>query len=172
MSNEIDLEQFIQVLDNALASDDPKIKKALKKFLFIAALAMEGDPEPGPFSAMLDEMDDLRRRVRDLENAQMQKQNYVFDDYWTNSSSNATWKYTGGNTTSSGTVTINNPSSTTTSITGGTGTSCGGFVPTTTHTTTYGPLGSYGGFTINLGDDEKGKRIKKELQEKLGTLTK
>jgi len=175
MSNEIDLEQFIQVLDHALGTDDPKIKKALKKFLFIAALAMEGDPEPGPFSAMLEEMDDLRRRVKDLENKGL----YTFtdnkSDYWYGSSSgtNATWKYfqgpsTSGTSTTTGTVTItpntSSSGSTTTINTGG----CTGYIPSSS--TTYG--GIYSGYSINLGDDEKGKRIKRELEEKLGNLTK
>lgn len=172
MSNEIDLEQFIQVLDNALATDDPKIKKALKKFLFIAALAMEGDPEPGPFTAMLDEMDDLRRRMRSLEEMLAQKITQTDYTEWYGTSSSPTWKYLGnGTSNSSGNVTIT-PSSTsggiTTTITGGS--SCGGFV--TPNTTTTNTIGTYGGFTINLGDDEKGKRIKEELQEKLGTLNK
>ena len=168
MSNEIDLDQFIQVLDHALATDDPKIKKALKKFLFIAALAMEGDPEPGPFTAMLEEMDDLRRRVKALESSNVTYTD--IKDYWYgNSSANATWKYVSNGTTAgsnAGSVTITpNTSTTTTTInTGG----CTGYIPSTS--TTYG--GGFGGFTINLGDDEKGKRIKRELEEKLGTLTK
>ena len=173
MSNEIDLDQFIQVLDHALATDDPKVKKALKKFLFIAALALDGDPEPGPFSEMLEEMDELRRRMRSLEDmvAQRHTQTDIKDWYGSSDSTNAIWKYINDNSTS-GTVSIT-PSTTsggtsTTNITGGS--SCGGFVNPTF--TTTGTLGGYGGFTINLGDDEKGKRIKKELQEKLGTLSK
>ena len=166
--SEIDLEQFIQVLDHALATDDPKIKKALKKFLFIAALAMEGDPEPGPFTAMFEEMDDLRRRIKSLEDLQTQKM-YDYTDYTYTNSGTPTWKY-GGGTSTSGTVTI----PTTTTTTGGTVTNtgtitsggCTGFTAPTT--STWSTLG----YTINLGDDEKGKRIKEELQQKLGTLTK
>jgi hypothetical protein len=167
MSNDIDLDQFIQVLDHALATDDPKIKKALKKFLFIAALAMEGDPEPGPFTAMLDEMDDLRRRIRDLENAQLDKQKY-YDYTYTNTTPQ--WIHTGGTSTAgsnagSVTITPSTGGSSTTITTGG----CTGYIPSTS-STTWGGL--YSGYSINLGDDEKGKRIKRELEEKLGTLNK
>ncbi len=172
MSTEIDLDQFIQVLDHALATDDPKVKKALKKFLFIAALALEGDPEPGPFSEMLEEMDELRKRMRSLEDMVAQRHTQTdYPDWYGTSSTNATWKYINTGSTS-GNVTINpsSTSGTSTTITGGS--SCGGFVNPTITTTTTGTLGGYGGFTINLGDDEKGKRIKKELQEKLGTLSK
>jgi hypothetical protein len=173
MSNEIDLDQFIQVLDHALAPDDPKVKKALKKFLFIAALALDGDPEPGPFTAMFDEMDELRRRMRSLEEMLAQKVTQTDYTEWYGTSSSPTWINVGTGTSTSGNVSIN-PSSTsggTTNITGGS--SCGGFVnPTTTTVGTYGTLGGYSGFTINLGDDEKGKRIKEELKEKLGTLSK
>jgi len=157
MSNEIDLEQFIQVLDHALATDDPKIKKALRKFLFIAALAMDEDPEPGPFTAMFEEMDDLRNRIKILE---LKNQTTFTDnkDYWYGSSTGTgsmpTWITGGGTSTSSGTVTIS-PTTTTTSTIYGPG-SCTGFT----------------GYTINLGDDEKGKRIKQELEQKLGSLNK
>lgn len=171
MSNEIDLDQFIQVLDHALATDDKNVRKALKKFLFVAALALEDDPEPGPFTQMLDEMDSLRKRVRDLETANQDTQKFYQDDYWTNTNTSGGtpyWKYLGGSSTS-GTVTVNPTTTTTgaTSITSG-GSSCTGFTVPTTTTNTWSTLG----YTINLGDDEKGKRIKEELQQKLGSLTK
>lgn len=161
MSNEIDLEQFIQVLDHALATDDVKIKKALRKFLFIAALAMDEDPEPGPFTAMFEEMDDLRQRVKVLESqgsAIGDKSLKDLTDYFYGGNNN-TWINTTGTGTSSGTVTVN-PSSTSTSTLYGPGS---GYTTTTT---------AYPYYTIDLGDDEKGKRIKKELKEKLGMLNK
>ena len=170
MSNEIDLDQFIQVLDHALATDDPKIKKALKKFLFIAALAMEGDPEPGPFSAMLDEMDDLRRRIAALESKDNTTYTDLSDYYYGSSTTTPQWIYTNNGTSAgsnAGSVTIT-PSTSTTTTTINTG-GCTGYIPSTS-STTYG--GIYSGFSINLGDDEKGKRIKRELEEKLGMLNK
>lgn len=175
MSNEIDLDQFIQVLDHALATDDPKIKKALKKFLFIAALAMEGDPEPGPFSEMLEEMDELRRRMRSLEDMVAQRHTQTdYVDWYGSSTTVPKWIY--DNTTSTagnGYVTVT-PSTTSGVSISSTGT--GNTITSTGSSTLYGP-GTCSGFTsgtftINLGDDEKGKRIKEELQEKLGTLTK
>lgn len=60
MSGDIDFDQLIDLLDRALVSDDPKVKKALKKFLFIAALATEETEEEGPFRNIL-------RRIEALE---------------------------------------------------------------------------------------------------------
>ncbi len=46
MQDEIDFEQLIELLDGALTSKNPKVLQALKKFLFIAALALpDNDPE-------------------------------------------------------------------------------------------------------------------------------
>lgn len=67
MSQEIDFEQLIDLLDRALASKDPKVIKALKKFLFIAALATEDTGETGPFAQMIERIADLERRVGTLE---------------------------------------------------------------------------------------------------------
>lgn len=63
MSDNIDFEQLIDLLDRALTSKDPKVISALKKFLFIAALATEETEEEGPFA-------NLVRRIEALEAAQ------------------------------------------------------------------------------------------------------
>ena len=60
MSDEIDFDQLIELLDRALTSKDPKVISALKKFLFIAALATEDTEEEGPFR-------NLVRRIEALE---------------------------------------------------------------------------------------------------------
>lgn len=56
-------DELLRMLEVALASDDPTIKRALKKLLFIVAL-VEGDAtvEDGLIS-------DMQRRIRELEAA-------------------------------------------------------------------------------------------------------
>ena len=65
--NDVDFEQFIKLLDGALASDDKNVRNALKKFLFVAALALGDDTEPGPFTQMMETIDNLQRRISTLE---------------------------------------------------------------------------------------------------------
>lgn len=67
MSNEVDFEQFIKLLDGALASDDKNVKQALRKFLFVTAMVLGDDCEPGPFSKMIETMDSMQRRLAMLE---------------------------------------------------------------------------------------------------------
>lgn len=66
MSQEVDLHKLIELLDAALVSKDENVQKALRKFLFIAALALDnGDErETGPIETILK---DLQRRVETLE---------------------------------------------------------------------------------------------------------
>ena len=63
---ELDLHHLIELLDAALVSTDPTVRKALKKFLFIAALAMDDGKEhiPGPIEKILA---DIQARLNTLE---------------------------------------------------------------------------------------------------------
>ena len=63
MSNDIDFDQLIDLLDRALTSNDPKVMKALKKFLFIAALATEDTEEKGPFANLIERLEAVERQV-------------------------------------------------------------------------------------------------------------
>lgn len=80
-----DFEQFIQILDGALASKDPKVKNALRKFLFVAALAMGDDMEPGPFTEMMETINELQQRISTLES---QARN---DQYTTTTTTEPSW---------------------------------------------------------------------------------
>jgi len=154
---EIDFDQFMKVLDAALGSNDPNVKKALRKFLFVAALAMGDDPEPGPFSDMLKSMDKINKRIDDLErNADSSKK---LKDYYTTTTTTPQWiydpTYYGGSSTG-GSPNINWGGSTTS---GG----CTGF---TSASSTY---------TINVGDwaaEPEGERMEREIKEKLENLLK
>ncbi len=69
---EIDLETFIDLFDTALASDNPAVKNALKKLLLIATIVdSEIDPKTkiaGPLRKCINEINDLRNRLKSLEN--------------------------------------------------------------------------------------------------------
>lgn len=66
MSNDIDFDQLIDLLDRALTSKDPKVMQALKKFLFIAALATEETEEDGPFKNILKRIEALEAQVNSV----------------------------------------------------------------------------------------------------------
>lgn len=73
MSQEVDLHKLIELLDAALVSKDENVQKALRKFLFIAALALDNgnEREAGPIETILK---DLQRRVETLERQNAFKQ--------------------------------------------------------------------------------------------------
>ncbi len=99
MSEEqINFEQLIELLDRALVSKDPKVMRALKKFLFIAALATEDTEEEGPFKNLIRRVEDLEARI-----------NAPFPNTYTYPYDRNTWvgvgtgpTYGGGTSTSSG----------------------------------------------------------------------
>jgi len=93
----IDFDQLIDLLDRALTSKDPRVMKALKKFLFIAALATEDTEAEGPFRNII-------RRIEALE-AQSASKTYTWPpttgqwppgsgtQIWYNASDGMTHKY-------------------------------------------------------------------------------
>ena len=164
--------QFITLLDAACASDDPKITKALKKFMFLVRLNISDDEmEPGPFTKMMETIDGLQRRVSQLENAGNNFTQTDIKDWGTSSApiwiNNPTY-------TSGGTHTFPNTSSTNVTLSGTTNTT------NTTHTT-LGAITTGGctGFTttgtssyiINSDDSApKGTEIKEDIKGKLDSL--
>jgi hypothetical protein len=77
MTQDVDLHHLIEMLDAALTSKDPTVQKALKKFLFIAALAMDNEEHtPGPIESILQ---DLQRRLAALES---KNATYGHPDEW------------------------------------------------------------------------------------------
>lgn len=159
--NDTDFEQFIKLLDAALVSDDKKIKTALRKFMFIMALNLsEDDCEPGPFTQMMDTIDELQRRVGTLE---VKDNSFTTTDPYTQ-----TWPYgyagIGTGTpppyvapgTSSGSTQWMN-TTTSTSIPFTTGGCWGGSSTSAT-------------YTINPEDEKTGTEIKDEIKDKLAAL--
>ena len=176
MSTDIDFDQFIKVLDAALVTDNQNVKKALRKFLFVAAMAMsDDDMERGPFTEMMETIDSLRQRVGALESA-----NTTTTTFTDQTSTTPQWIYnppyygtsTAGNINISG-GTGTSTTNTTTAIGSGTttavsphaysGSSCTGF--TTSNTL---------GYTINLDlldDGPKAEKIKSDIVAGLKKLT-
>lgn len=171
--NDTDFEQFIKLLDAALVSDDKKIKTALRKFMFIMALNLSDDDcEPGPFTKMMDTIDELQRRVGTLETK---------DTFTTTTDPyTQTWPYgvgigtgtpppyvapstTGGQITSTGTSQWMNIPTSTTGNTTITSTS----IPFTTGGCWSGSGNTY---TINTEDENTGTEIKDEIKDKLAAL--
>ena len=162
-------EQFIKLLDAALASKDKKIKTALRKFMFIMALNLSDDDcEPGPFTKMMDTMNELQRRLAVLESPKT----FTSDTYtqtWPYGTTATPAPYVVPSTTGGTTQWMNIPTSATTSnisITGNTTTAAtnsilGGTNCWTTGTST---------FTININDEDTGTEIKNEIKDSLAKL--
>lgn len=156
--------QFITLLDAACASDDQKIKKALKKFMFLVRLNITDDEmEPGPFTKMMETIDSLQQRVSQLENAGNNTFTQTDIKDWGTTTTTPQWIYNPTITTA-GTYTVPSTSSTNITLQGvGTGSSCTGFTTTqaTTGTATY------------IVDDflsPTGTEIKEDIKGKLTAL--
>lgn len=176
--NDIDFDQFIKLLDGALASDDKNVKQALRKFLFVAAMVMGDDCEPGPFTEMMDTIDSLQRRVATLEN---QNTYTTTDNMWATQgigtafnplfTTPSTAGGTSGSITSSGSTTVINPAVTTSTSTI--------TMPNTT-TTTAGTIYTISGLSNvtpstlwhDMVDPKTGTSIKEKIKESLKKLAK
>ena len=189
MSNDIDFEQFIQLLDGALASDDKNVKQALRKFLFVAAMVMGDDTEPGPFTQMMDTIDSLQQRLAQLESQMSPTTTSPFtypQTTWTGIGTGLGTGTTGTGTSTSGSITATSPPTT------------GGSITTTGCTTYTNPTGNTGTITLpssntvgstwtisgnaantttstlwyDLDDPKTGTSIKEEIKEGLEKLAK
>ena len=174
--NDEDFEQFITLLDAAIASDDPKIQKALKKFVFLIRLNLsDEDCKPGPFTKMMETIDDLQRRVGQVESTQQpyyggQKIGGGYVGGGTAVDPFTHW-YNNGTTTnitnavSTTTIPVTTTSSTTGNITLS-GSNCTGFTANAYsgmgNTTTY----------ATFGEVDAGTQIKEQIKEKLAKLVK
>lgn len=68
---DFDLEQIVQVIDQALESDDPRIKDALRALMTITVLCTAEHPDQklhnGPLARLIEDMQNLNRRLGRLE---------------------------------------------------------------------------------------------------------
>ena len=160
-----EFEQFITLLDAACASDDPKITKALKKFMFLVRLNITDDEmEPGPFTKMMETIDGLQRRVSQLENAANNFTQTDIKDWTTTTTATPQWIYQPTYTTGT-----SSPLTTGTGITltGGTNTTLSGPGSCTGYTTT----GATTSYIVDSNDSApKGTEIKESIKNKLKEL--
>jgi hypothetical protein len=67
---DFDVKEFAKLFDAALASDNPAVKKALRNFMIVAAIATAEETQAaakGPFSEIIDELRRLSQKVSILE---------------------------------------------------------------------------------------------------------
>ncbi len=160
-NNDYDFEQFIKLLDAALATDDKNVKQALRKFLFVAALVMGNDTEPGPFTEMMETIDRLQERISTLEKSETHIGSTSVYPSWIN---NGTSWTTGGTNNVTGTPII----------TSGGGSSTGYINPSTTSITSIASTVA-GTSTYTFFDAEKNKdgtAIKEKIKECIDNLAK
>lgn len=65
--DDFNLEEFAKMFDAALASNNPSVKKALRNFLMIMALVESENQQSGPFTSLLNDVYNLRKRIERLE---------------------------------------------------------------------------------------------------------
>ena len=75
MTNQ-EVRELARLIDLAINSDDPNVRRALSRLMTMVALIEEADRhiEPGPFEDLLNYIDQLSKRVRELEIKQEQKE--------------------------------------------------------------------------------------------------
>ena len=164
--------QFITLLDAACASDDPKITKALKKFMFLVRLNISDDEmETGPFTKMMETIDSLQQRVSQLENANNSFTQTNIKD-WGTTTTTPQWIYN-PTITSAGTSYTNTTPNTSTSITlqGTTNTTLGGTSTASSGCTGFTTTGATTSYMINADDSApRGTEIKEDIKGKLDNL--
>lgn len=161
-NNDYNFEQFIRLLDGALATDDKNVKKALRKFLFVAALVMGNDTEPGPFTEMMETIDRLQERISTLEKNETHIGSTTVYPSWIN---NGTSWTTGGTSAVTRTPTITSGSG---SISGSTG-----YINPITTSITSTASTATGTYTFFDSDNILGgTAIKEKIKECIDSLAK
>ena len=84
MSEEVDLIQLAKLIDAALGSKNPSVKKALRNFLLVASIAeSENEDTPaGPFQDYLVKVDELGREVSHIQSQLAHKNRNNSDHYY------------------------------------------------------------------------------------------
>ena len=77
---DFDLEQFVDLFDTAMSSDNPAVQRALKNLLLIAAMVNAEDAEAGmrqgPLRRVIEDQKAIIRRLNDLENQNTMHKQY------------------------------------------------------------------------------------------------
>lgn len=91
-----DIQELARLIDTALASDNPSVKKALRNFMLIVSIVDSENTEStikGPFSEMFRSIDSLTRRIEILERNDYNK---AYKGTSINTYTTPTWINTGG----------------------------------------------------------------------------
>ena len=74
--DDFDLERFIQMFDDALTSDDPRVKNALQSLMMMTILTASDTPNVkiGPLRQLYDTVNTLHRRIERVENEVIDRQ--------------------------------------------------------------------------------------------------
>jgi len=73
---DFDLERFIQMFDDALTSDDPRVKNALQSLMMMTILTASNTPNQriGPLRQLYDDVNHITRRLSRIENDVIDRQ--------------------------------------------------------------------------------------------------
>lgn len=76
-NKEFDLEQFVDMFDTAMNSDNPTVQKCFNNLLMVVALAHAEDKDVhyGPLRKLVDDVNDLKRRLTIMESSVMSSKN-------------------------------------------------------------------------------------------------
>jgi hypothetical protein len=113
---DFDLETFVDLFDTAITSDNPAVQKALKNLLMVVTLVhakQDGLQDPqGPLRRVIDDIQNLNRRLSRLEDQKIYPQAPVTTPYtptmptiWPNTNPNVVTPYTGNPNWPPGTIT-------------------------------------------------------------------
>jgi negative regulator of replication initiation len=92
-----DIQELARLIDTALASDNPSVKKALRNFMLIVSIVDSENTEStikGPFSELFQTINGLTRRIEILER---NNNSNVYRGTSTNPYTIPTWVSTNGN---------------------------------------------------------------------------
>jgi hypothetical protein len=75
MTNQ-EVRELARLIDLAINSDDPNVRRALSRLMTMVALIEEADSyiEPGPFEELVNYIDQLSKRIRELEIKEQQRE--------------------------------------------------------------------------------------------------
>ncbi len=78
---DFDLETFVDLFDTAMSSDNPAVQRALKNLVLISAMVnAQQNPEglrKGPLRRIVDDINNITRRLSNLENAGAYRSTYA-----------------------------------------------------------------------------------------------
>lgn len=95
MTDEFDLEKFVELFDVAMTSDNPTVRKAFKNLLIVAAL-VDSETEnkiPGPLRQLMADVGELKSRMITIERSKYNSTPSMYGPITTGypSTNNPTW---------------------------------------------------------------------------------